>query len=124
MGYLVIGLLLGFPSAFIAKKKGRDFGRWLTYGILVWPIALIHSLLLKPGQNVIEKVLVSEGNKECPHCAEIIKQEARVCSHCGRDTIGLDLRESIKKCPYCGTENKDEAFRCKNENRSEILPQN
>jgi hypothetical protein len=30
----------------------------------------------------------------------------------------------MRKCPYCGTENKDEAFRCKNEDCSEILPQN
>ena len=78
MAYLIIGIILGFPSAFIAKKRGRDFGKWLTYGILVWPVALIHSLLLKPDQNAIEKRLINEGNKKCPHCAEMIKQEAKV----------------------------------------------
>ena len=30
----------------------------------------------------------------------------------------------MKRCPYCGTENKDDAFRCKNEDCTEILPQN
>lgn len=27
----------------------------------------------------------ADRNKTCPHCAETIKKEARVCKHCGRD---------------------------------------
>lgn len=28
-----------------------------------------------------------EKNKKCPHCAEWIKAEAKVCKHCGRDVV-------------------------------------
>jgi len=30
--------------------------------------------------------MVSKGyTKRCPHCAEIIKEDAIVCKHCGRE---------------------------------------
>lgn len=25
------------------------------------------------------------GKKECPHCAELVRNKATICSHCGRD---------------------------------------
>lgn len=28
---------------------------------------------------------LAQDERKCPHCAEIIKSEARVCKHCGRD---------------------------------------
>ncbi|MBI2968746.1 MAG: zinc-ribbon domain-containing protein [Bacteroidetes bacterium] len=40
------------------------------------PLVIIAIILLPP--------MVSRGyTKKCPHCAEIIKEDAKFCKHCG-----------------------------------------
>jgi uncharacterized protein (DUF983 family) len=45
--YLVIIAGLAFIPAYIAAKKGRNFGLWYIYGFFLWLIALIHSLCIR-----------------------------------------------------------------------------
>lgn len=45
---LILILLLGLAPAYIANGKGRSFILWWIYGIVLAPVALIHSVLL-PG---------------------------------------------------------------------------
>jgi len=45
---LVVAAVLAFIPAFIARSKGRGFALWYLYGFLIWIVAFIHSLLLKP----------------------------------------------------------------------------
>lgn len=92
---LIPALFLGLIPACIAKSKGREFFLWYLYGVLLFIVALIHSLIIKP----TDRQLINEGMKKCPHCAEIIKPDAKVCRYCGRD-----LPEPINKskCPLCG----------------------
>lgn len=40
-------LILAFMPAMIAAYKNHHFSRWYIYGVLVLPVAFIHSLLLK-----------------------------------------------------------------------------
>jgi len=54
---LMAGLVLGLIPAFIARYKGRSFIGFWIYGIFLWPVALIHSLVLKD-----ETVLVPIGS--------------------------------------------------------------
>lgn len=73
--------------ALIARNKGRSFRLWICYAFFLWPIALIHSLLIK--RNSVRqsypdrKPLQQRGLKRCVECSEIIMLNADICAHCG-----------------------------------------
>lgn len=84
MIYLLVALLLGLAPAVIAHSKGENFFLWWAYGAAFWIIAFPHSLLMKPNQASLESKALSTGHKKCPDCAELIRDEAVICRHCGR----------------------------------------
>jgi hypothetical protein len=49
-------LAWGFAPPLIAKSKGRgNFWAWYAYGFFLFPIALVHSLLLKSDQTAMDE---------------------------------------------------------------------
>lgn len=88
MEIFFFALILGVIPAMIASSKGYNWFGWWIYGVLLFIIALVHAILLKPK----EKILLNSGeNKRCPYCSEIIKSAAKICKHCHKPL----------RCPYC-----------------------
>jgi zinc-ribbon domain len=83
MDLLLIWLVGRLVGAFVGERNGR-LGQGAVLGILLGPIGwLVVGLGPDYGQ--------AKETKKCPFCAELVKPEAKVCKHCGRDLPATDL---------------------------------
>jgi hypothetical protein len=83
---VLVALLYGlFASiawfiANIAERKGRSWPTFfilsLLFPIVVWIIVAAIST---------DTSTLRSGTKKCPKCAEVVKEEAVLCKHCGSD---------------------------------------
>ena len=44
---LVVGAAISLIPAALAKRKGYSFVGWWCYGLLIWPVAIPHVLLIR-----------------------------------------------------------------------------
>jgi hypothetical protein len=100
---LVVPVLLALIPANIAKSKGRSLGLWWFYGWMLFPVALIHALLLPANDSLAEAQAVRSGEgRKCPQCAELIKSDAKVCRFCGYDLSPiLEAEEKLAAAQEC-----------------------
>ncbi|BAE49267.1 hypothetical protein amb0463 [Paramagnetospirillum magneticum AMB-1] len=102
MGVALIWIVFAVIVALIASNKGRSAGAWLIYGLLLWPVALIHVALasnLKDVQAQQRQAAEVAHSKTCPRCAETIKAAARVCRFCQYEFSEEELRETEDDMP-------------------------
>ena len=85
MELFLVAILIGLIPAAIARNKGRSFVGFWIYGALLFIVALPHALIMKANMKAVEDQAIASGGKKCPHCAEIIKAEAKVCRFCSRE---------------------------------------
>lgn len=125
MIYITIGIIAAIITAMIAYSKGRNAFLWLLYGLLIWPVALVHILLVKGGQDTLApsgppKQATTHPHKElpssaCKKCGHNKYEHLRICPYCRYDK--LDDPESLysteRDCPYCAEPIKKKAIKCK-----------
>ena len=84
LSMLGTAMIFGLIPAYIAKSKGRDFSKWWLYGTLIFIVALPHAVFIKTydGPN---HLTMQSGQKKCPHCAEFVKADAKLCRFCQKE---------------------------------------
>ena len=78
--------VFGVVCSIISGFKRRSSLLFFVVGLLLGPIGVIICLVIPKNEEKIEKEKVKYGShKKCPKCAEIVKQEAVICKHCGSE---------------------------------------
>jgi ribosomal protein L32 len=92
---LVIAAIIGLIPAAIAYNKGKDFWVWWFFGAAIFIVALPMAILAQPDNDALETRQLGQGNlQKCPYCAELIKSDAVICKHCGKE-IPLNINHNL-----------------------------
>jgi len=79
MELVVVLLVIAIIPAMIAASKGRNFLLWYIYGVALWIIALVHSVLLKSkAQEIIEAKALREAVAPSHSAADEIERFAKL----------------------------------------------
>lgn len=130
--YLALAITLGIVTGLIASSKGHPFFRWFLLGFFLPIIGIVAAILAKNKAAETAAQVELANSRKCPFCAEVIKLEAVVCKHCGRDippatkddALGIMpvptpapvpvYAHSAPRCPKCGDSNYPDSKRCRN----------
>ena len=99
--WLVLAILVGA----YASSKGRSAVGFFFLAVLLSPlIAFIIVLVVAPIRANTDARAVETGEyKKCPYCAELVRAEAVVCKHCGRDLPKQEAKIEPSPQPFART---------------------
>jgi hypothetical protein len=80
MEWFLAWLIFSILAGVYADNLGRSGIGWAFLGMILSPLVALIVLLII-GQS--EDGMVGNGMKKCPYCAELIRDEAIKCKHCG-----------------------------------------
>lgn len=88
-------MILAFVAGFVANSKGRNsvgyFFLSLFFSFLITIFVLLAVPNLKGNSN--------QPSRSCPHCAETILAQAKVCKHCSREVEPLEPPKVVVEVP-------------------------
>ncbi|MCU7934120.1 MAG: zinc ribbon domain-containing protein [Candidatus Thiodiazotropha sp. (ex Dulcina madagascariensis)] len=95
---MVIWLLLIPVVLNVAESKGLSVWGYFLFALIFSPIiAIIFALITPANAEKQEARAIKEGKaKKCPYCAELVKVEAAICKHCGRDLADQPASPAIE----------------------------
>jgi hypothetical protein len=80
--WLGFAIVVGIAAA----HRGRSGAGWLLLAVVISPLiaGLLVLALPDPNKERQQREL-QKNSRKCPLCAELVRREAIVCKHCGRD---------------------------------------
>lgn len=117
MQWVVVCALFGVVTMVAAKSRGHSW-TWFFAGLLLGPIGLIWVLVIPANEAAVASARINAGTlKRCPHCAESIHPDAKVCKHCGKDQPDTSL-EYLRlswtcECSAISRNTRDDCWSCK-----------
>jgi len=89
--WALVGALLGVAAA---QRNGFSAAGGILGGLLLGPLSILMFMLNGVGGG-------NAGRRKCPHCAQWIKSDAVVCTHCRRAVLFTDVSRG-GRCRHCG----------------------
>ncbi|WP_127011201.1 hypothetical protein [Veillonella sp. CHU594] len=89
--YAILSIILLLPAN-IAHRKGKSFSLFAIYGILLWIVAIIHSIMMSSNKVKAEP----DKYKVCPYCGETVLKVAKKCKHC-HEMLEPEVQETNSK---------------------------
>lgn len=81
-------LILSILAGYYAGTKGRSSIGFFFLSIFLSPLIGFIAALVLP--KVDDEIAKQNNLKKCPYCKELVKQEATVCKHCGKEFGNLN----------------------------------